>query len=332
MLERLRFTMGFLATIPLLQALIFGQVVAGSPSASPVAGDGLVVVYQAETGRGEADAIYVANQNDGSVIEVSAAAAGSNKHPDWSPDGGRIVFVSDANGELWTVDANGTDASLLYACDASCTYADFPAWSPDGTRIAFTAYEWRAGWEGPPEAASIRILDLATMETIEVVRSELPRLVDVPRWSPDGTSLVIGVDEFDADFNEQGSAIATVPVAGGELRYLTDFDQFAYYPDWNPDGQVIVFSIETVRYSIDPLSLGSAGNLYTITPEGANLQTVSAATEGQFLHQPSWLPDGSAIIATLDDESGRRAVLVDPVTGGIEQLDERFTSHTRVQP
>ncbi len=55
--------------------------------------------------------------------------------PAYSPDGSRIVFVSDRSGEpgIWIGDAEGRNASLLTET------GDFesPVWSPDGRRIAF---------------------------------------------------------------------------------------------------------------------------------------------------------------------------------------------------
>lgn len=59
------------------------------------------------------------------------------------------------------------------------------------------------------------MFDLATMNTTEVVRTVQPELVDVARWSADGSRLVVGVDIFDEDFNEAGSQIAVVDAAGG---------------------------------------------------------------------------------------------------------------------
>ncbi len=50
---------------------------------------------------------------------------------------------------------------------------------------------------------------------------------------------------MDDEAFETGSAIAVVPVTGGEPVYLTDFDSFAYYPDWNRLNDQIVFSTET---------------------------------------------------------------------------------------
>jgi Tol biopolymer transport system component len=57
--------------------------------------------------------------------------------PQFSPDGGRIAFVSDRSGaeEVWVVDSSGENATQLSSFGAgSC---GSPRWSPDGSRIVF---------------------------------------------------------------------------------------------------------------------------------------------------------------------------------------------------
>ena len=56
--------------------------------------------------------------------------------PAWSPDGGRIAYVSDEAGsyDIWTVRSDGSDPRRV------TNAADFqdsnPQWSPDGKTIA----------------------------------------------------------------------------------------------------------------------------------------------------------------------------------------------------
>jgi dipeptidyl aminopeptidase/acylaminoacyl peptidase len=60
-------------------------------------------------------------------------------HPELSPDGRRVVFVSVRSGdaELWLSDPDGSDAiplTSLSAVDTQC-----PHWSPDGRSIVFSS-------------------------------------------------------------------------------------------------------------------------------------------------------------------------------------------------
>lgn len=70
---------------------------------------------------------------DGVVLAESPASEGAAV---WSPDGTRIAFVSDreGNGDIYLVDADGSNLRRLTTDPA---YDGHPAWSPDGERIVF---------------------------------------------------------------------------------------------------------------------------------------------------------------------------------------------------
>ncbi len=56
--------------------------------------------------------------------------------PEWSPDGQKIVFDSnrDGNFEVYVIDADGSNVQRLTHNDKADAR---PAWSPDGQRIVF---------------------------------------------------------------------------------------------------------------------------------------------------------------------------------------------------
>jgi dipeptidyl aminopeptidase/acylaminoacyl peptidase len=82
---------------------------------------------------------------DGSDAQMLAGSAGNGA---WSPDGGKIAYISDkdrngetcddecnTNGELYVMDADGSHQSRLTRTDTISESA--PTWSPDGARIAY---------------------------------------------------------------------------------------------------------------------------------------------------------------------------------------------------
>ncbi len=56
--------------------------------------------------------------------------------PDWSPDGSKLIFVS--NNNIWVMNADGSGAKPLTNLPAKFSpVVSSPVWSPDGTKIAF---------------------------------------------------------------------------------------------------------------------------------------------------------------------------------------------------
>ncbi len=127
----------------------------------------------------------------------------------------------------------------------------------------------------------------------------LPQLTTGPSsaaWSPDGRELVYSM----------GGSLWRQRVGSGEARQLTDDPDYAYQPDWSPDGRFIAYAAYTgSAIDLRLLDLGSGA-------------TVSVVADGSVNLEPRWSPDGRRLAYVSTAYQGRFHVfLVDVAEGRI---------------
>lgn len=287
--------------------------------------EGPLMVGESQVGAGYGTYVYDAK---GQKIRRLDDPSGSALKPDPSPDGKLVVFTN-SDDTLWLVGIDGANAHQLLACDKTCDALDNAAFSPDGRRIAFTAAVAAAG---PPASTTIRVLDLDTMVTTDVVTGKYPALVDVPRWSPDGARLVVGLDYFDDHGDEIGSSIAVVAVSGGAVTPLVDQAVFAYAPDWNHVTGEIVYSTETREDRAGGIASGDTWDLHGIQADGSAGRTITSVAAGQRLKMPYWTLDGKSLLAVFYKDGIYSEVRIDATTGALTEISTGVGTHVRQVP
>jgi hypothetical protein len=166
------------------------------------------------------------------------------RSPTWSPDGSRIAFASnrDGNWNLFVMEADGSWVTPLTRGTGS---DDQPAWSPDGARIAFESDR-----DGDFD---IYLMNSDGSDAVNLTNG--PAEDRGPAWSPDGTRIV---------FSSNGG-LHVINANGTGLRRLTLLTTDTA-PDWSPDGRRLLFS--------------RSGLLHIMTTDGRLLRVLNVAGDG----------------------------------------------------
>ena len=228
-------------SVVLIQRNGRGRRVVGPGADLAWAGDGTRLAFAASAAGGPIRVVDALGNGRRRVT------AGTYDHsPAWSPDGGRLAFsrASSVGGPeyVYVVGADGTGLQRLGPQGAS------PAWSPDGTRLAF--------WQRTTEGVALAVYSFADAQ-VRVLTRTLPAFSRAPRWSPDGSLLLVTVcgafgacrvDVAAAD----GSAVTRI--AGGSDAA------------WAPDGVHIAFTMRRSCF---------ASGIFVANVDGSGLRRIT---------------------------------------------------------
>jgi Tol biopolymer transport system component len=120
---------------------------------------------------------------DGSGLRNLTRNPSIDQSPQWSPDGRRIAFVSDRDGdeEIYVMNRDGSGQRNLTHRPSAADGEGGLSWSPDGRQIAFAS--------DPRHAVSeIHVMDADGSNRRNLTRSRLSG-ESLPVWSPDGHTL-----------------------------------------------------------------------------------------------------------------------------------------------
>ena len=155
--------------------------------------------------------------------------------PAWSPDGRKLAFVSqrDGNSEIYVMNADGSGQRRLTWSEGDDTH---PSWSPDGRQLVFDSNRdgiWNLYVMEAGGGAERRL-------THRGASADSSRdYARHPSWSPDGRRIAF---DSDRDGNEE---VYVVDADGSRPTRVTNHPGSDNHASWTPDGTSLLLSSTT---------------------------------------------------------------------------------------
>jgi hypothetical protein len=247
---------------------------------------------------------------------ISAARGGGrlNVGPALSPDGTRLVFLSERDQysiDVFLADAKNGAIERKLVSTATDPHVDSlqfvesaGAWDPTGRRFALATLG-----RGRP---AVTILDLYRGD--KRTDYPFPDLDHVfnPAWSPDGTRVVF------AALHAGTTDLYVVDLESGQRRQLTDDAYADLQPVWSPDGRTIAFVTDRFTSSLDDLTFGPY-RLAALDVETGAIRALPAIPHVKHI-SPQW--SGRTLYFVADADGVSNVFSMDLSTGAIHQVTE----------
>lgn len=312
LLLRVQARFSFPALLMSFSGLIFLSACGGGSSQNnqpPPPPAAVILAFPSNTGAVDSgnwsNNIWTIHADGSHATQLTDYSGGENAGPQalqplWSPDGNKMVYLSDGalDGSntlaqyyyLWTMNADGSNKTPIYT-QAPVVYSvvgNAADWSHDGTKLAVSV-------------SSGNELEIAVMNadgsSPKLIASGLSAV-----WSPDGTKLAYAASTPTSDAN-----IWTMHADGSAQTQLTQFGGYenAEAPVWSPDGKKLAFHLENLS--------GAGFTVWTMNSDGSNQQSYPGSTllynDADMIGRlVNWSPDGTKLAfystAALDGNPG----------------------------
>jgi acylaminoacyl-peptidase len=270
---------------------------------------------------------------DGSGHEALTTGNHRDGSPRWSPDGKRLLYLSDASGKVqlhvrWV--ESGRTAQLTHGSEAPVA----ASWSPDGKQIAFTmnvpapakpfidmpakpeGAEWgpafkmtrklvyRFDGKGYLPDAYRQLFVIAADGGATRQLTDGPyhhagteAAAEEPAWSADGKAILVAANRRpEGEYNPSDTEIYEVSLEGRPIRALTDRRGPDHNPIVSPDGKHIAYLGYDDRqqgYQLTRLSV--------MDRDGKNSRVLAEKLD-RSVRSPRWLAEGGGVLFLYDDE------------------------------
>ncbi|WP_165078035.1 PD40 domain-containing protein [Methanogenium sp. MK-MG] len=285
-----------------IQPLTFGPDKASNPFWSPD-GDRIVFLsFDADSGNTDIR-VMDADGSEKKQLTSNASADFFLSNP-WSPNGQKLLFISDRSGtyDLWSMNPDGNGKNQLTTGAHIVPWLHGPSgygavWSPQGDRIAYTScwYEnedirdMTTDGQGN-ELGNVNFSKIRREADIWVMNAdggEKQRLTTSgnarqPAWRPHSDEIAF------LFFRSEGNEVRIMRDDGSEKRRITYVGENVGTFDWSPDGSSITYN--AIALATNATQFSSA--LWTINADGDHKQQL---TSGNIDFSPVFSPDGDGI-------------------------------------
>ena len=196
-----------------------------SPSFANV---GTAMFYHAES-NGQSALMRADTDSRGAILRITSVVDDSarNFHARPSPDGTRIAFDSDRDGEraVYIADADGKQVRRV----SGDGFAAIPSWSPDGATLAFVRAE-----PGRPKVWNLWTMDVASGQTRRLTSYRFGQPWG-GSWFPDGRRMA---------YSHEQSLVVLDTVTGRQQTYTSPIKgRLLRTPAVSPDGKRVMFQV-----------------------------------------------------------------------------------------
>lgn len=224
--------------------------------------------------------VLLKNISTGEERRVTAGGT-RETNPRFSPDGSRLCFLSDADGEMQIYIAELTTGECRRLTAMRYGAAD-PVWSPKGDRIAFLS-KCAVG-----EDKTLLQQPLTSEERLRLARERLKEPVEI-------TDFAYKTEEAMGFAAKETTHIWSIGLDEAQATMLTDGDRDHVMPVWFPDGERILFTSNRAR----PRSEFIGMDLFSVPAKGGEISRLTDSLYIAYYPKafvPRFTPDGKTVI------------------------------------